>query len=239
MKIQPPQPPIQVSKWLKTQVLLDSDEMESLLSSLGSFKIYITSRITSENDHEVSVQQFLSSYTEYVNVLKQGQEPQNASYKDLFSTVFSVTPDLLYAIPIAQNQQLIRADKPVIQLQAHHINYSHADQKIYSMSFGSETISWGIQFAYPQLYKNPSDHQVHKVDNSPQFPNTQLFINLQKWVRNHTIPTPFLVNSQKVNMPVRLGKKCLVWINNHQQLKNHKIQVAVGVAEVSILRPTA
>jgi len=63
------------------------------------------------------------------------------------------------------------------------------------------------------------------VRESSEFPNTALYRSVQRWMRAHTIPTPFHVNGKKINVPMRLGKKCLPWISEHCQLKEKGIKV--------------
>jgi hypothetical protein len=66
---------------------------------------------------------------------------------------------------------------------------------------------------------------VEAVKETPSFPNTVLFHQIQRWMRGATIPTPFLVDGKGVNVPLRLGKRCLSWINTHAQLKAKGIRV--------------
>jgi hypothetical protein len=63
------------------------------------------------------------------------------------------------------------------------------------------------------------------VRETPQFPNTTLFKRLQQWVRSHTIATPFEVEGKKINVPIRIGKRCLNWIHVHPQLRAKGIRV--------------
>lgn len=225
LRISSSEPPMQASKWLKSQVLIDDDEMVSLFTALGNFEIYLIGCLTPRDAGVVTQAEFLQKYKEYVSFLKEGAIPDEVAIRHLFSSIFTCSSDHLFAMPIGEDQQLIRISKPVIQLQAHRLDYSNADGKFYSMTFGVESISWGIQFSYPQLYEDPLTHQIDKVGLEAKFPNTLLFQRLQRWVRNHTIPTPFEVQGKQINVPVRLGKHCLPWINRHPQLIKKKIQV--------------
>lgn len=222
------EPPMQVSKWLQVQVLLDAEEMGDLLDELGDFGIYLAGTLTRVGEGMISKADFLQAYSVYSEALKKGQIPEESFYRPLFSSVFSASPELLYVVPIAEEKQLIRLVRPVIQLQSHSIGYSVHDGKFRPMVFGLDTILWGLQFSYPQLYLEVRTKEVMQVTESDFFPNTRLFHALQKWIRRHTIPTPFLVGESKINVPMRLGKKCLPWINNHPQLvlKNLKVHTA-------------
>jgi hypothetical protein len=92
------------------------------------------------------------------------------------------------------------------------------------MVFGINSISWGIQFSYPQLYQD-ENCQIQVVKPGPEFPNTVLFQKMQRWIRQHTIPTPFLTPYQRINAPIRMGRQVLNWINNHPQLKAKNLSI--------------
>jgi hypothetical protein len=227
LSIKPSQPPMQASKWLKNQVLLDTIEMQMLMDSLGDFEIYLTSSVIPAGQGSLSHVQFLEKYAVYIEALKRGEEPDEGEFRQFFSSVWTSVTDHLYAISVGQNQQLIRVLKPVIQLQTLRLDYSLADGKFYSKIFGTNSISWGIQFSFPQLYLDPATQEAEKTLNHPElFPNVLLFQKIQKWVRNYTIPTSFVVEGKKINVPVRIGKNALSWINKHAQLIKKQIKIA-------------
>lgn len=217
--------PLQTSKWLKTQVILDENEMRDLCNSLGGFYFFLCGSVCDQGEGELNKENFLKHYRDYITALQHGNLPDQASYRQWFSPVMTTTTEVLYAIPIGENKQLIRVAKPVVQLQAHHMGYSEIDGKFRPMVFGSDSIPWGIQFSYPQLFQDDATKEVMQVRHSPEFPNSPLFQSLQKWMRIHTIPTPFMVNGEAMNVPMRIGKACLPWINKHPQLQAKGIAV--------------
>jgi len=220
------EPPLQASKWLSCQALLDVEEMSHLLDSLGIFFLYICGHVFEKNKRPLSKEEFLKHYASYIDSLKQGVLPPPESYRMWFSPAMTVSPDALFSIPVGTEQQIIRVSKPVVQLQAHHLDFSPIDKKFRPMIFGIDSITWGIQFSYPQLYQDGQTKQVVQIKNDESFPNTALFHTLQRWMRQHTIPTPFCVEGIKYNVPMRLGKKSLGWINKHPQLILKGITVA-------------
>ena len=62
-----------------------------------------------------------------------------------------------------------------------------------------------------------------------EFPNTELFFQLQRWVRKHTKVTTFLVGGRELRVPVRLGSACVSWINEHPDFRG---ELEVGVNEL-------
>lgn len=210
------EPPLQVSKWLKCPLLVDEKEMEALLRAIEPFEIFIASGLMLIGEGLVKQEEFLDCYTNYIDALKNGRIPDDARMARYFSSVFTRTRDALYAVHVDESRQMIKVDRPVVQLQTHRFIYG-ADRKFRSMVHGQGSIHWGIQFSYPQLYQD-KEMRVWDVREGDEFPNTALFKALQRWMRENTVATPFIADGQRVNVPIRLGKRCFAWINHHCQL---------------------
>lgn len=221
--------PLLVSKALKMPILLAAEEMEDLFSTLekeaGNVGIYFAHGLCKKGEGKISKRYFLKGYADYISYLKKGQLPPIDSFRSLFSSFLSVTHAILYAIVPEEGLQLIKSTRPVVQMQLNHIHFSKEDGTFRPMVFGSDSISWGIQFSYPQLFQDPKTQEIYPIRETPFFPNTQLFKIFQRWNRQSTIPTPFVVEGKKVNAPIRIGKQCLNWINCHPQLVEKGIYV--------------
>jgi len=215
--------PMQASKWLKLQVLVERSSLMALFQHLGDFEIYLTGKLTHKGGGIIPQTEFLDVYERYILDLKQGLAPDERSFAPYFSCVLSATPEAVYGIYTPTDQQLIRVAKPVIQMQAHTIDYSPRDGKLRSMVFGVDSVQWGIQFSYPQLYLE--NNEVVQALHQTEYPNTILFKKLQEWVRMNTLPTPFEIEGKKQNAPVRIGRECLAWINTHPQLQKKGLRV--------------
>ncbi|MBS0629900.1 MAG: hypothetical protein JSS30_06740 [Verrucomicrobia bacterium] len=214
---------MQVSKSRKLPILIDAEEMRELLAVLGEFSIFDVSRKVSKESAEILKADFLKVYSEYVNGIKTGKLIDEAPLRPYFSAIFTLTTDVLYALPVGKDHYLIKAKRPVVQLQRHHFIYTDT---FHSGVMGAESVTWGIQFSYPQLFLDPETNAIGKVEKNPNFPNTELFQNLAVWVRNNTVATPFVVQGKVRNQPIRLGKRCFTWINNHPALKARNLYVA-------------
>ncbi len=219
--------PYRASKWLSVALLIDVEEMNSLLKSLENVHIFTVGRVVKLGKGLISQETFLNVYSQYIEQLKKRQVPDDSLYRAFFASVLTTALDHLYSFPVGTDSQLIKIIKPVVQMQAHNLDYSKADEKFRPMVFGQDSVLWGIQFSYPQLFEDPQTHEVYKVNESSQFPNTKLFRTLQRWAREHTIPTPFIVENRMINVPMRLGKSCLSWINNHPQFEKKGLRVVV------------
>ncbi|MFN0065813.1 MAG: hypothetical protein ACKVOH_06220 [Chlamydiales bacterium] len=181
--------------------------MQSLFAHLGSFSIIPVGRLSSVQ--EVTQEQFLEKYAFYVAALKRGER---ATFSDSF--VFTTTFEAIQVIE-AKGQYIMKPKLPIIQLQESRVRYSHGE--FHTQVFGPDSIAWGIRFSYPQLFQDETTGAISKVDQI--FPNTELFRRLQKWVRAYTQATPFSIEGEKINVPVRLGKASFSWIAVHPDLQ--------------------
>ena len=209
---------LHVSKWLKYQALLDVSEMEDLFAHLEPFFIFLVSEAIEENKGCIEKAEFLHHYKLYIDAMKRGELLPESALRRYFSSIFTTTPDLLYAMPVAGGKYLIKALKPVLQLQLHHFFASKVDGKFHPMVLSDESITWGIQFSYPQIYQDPKTGEITKVASTPEFPNSFLFMKLVKWMRANTVPTPFIFQGVRTNSPIRIGKQCFDWIERHPGL---------------------
>jgi hypothetical protein len=219
-------PPLQAAKWLQIQMLLDDSEMEALFNELGEFFLFQVGSLLPKGAGAVSKGDFLKHYSSYIATLKAGEVPAPASYRPYFSCVLTNATDALYAFFVDDTHQLIRVTKPIVQLQAHSMHFSHDDHKFRPMVFGPDSIVWGVQFSYPQIVQDPIANDIIRASECDDFSNTKLFRAIQQWQRKNTVPTPFVFEGEQQNVPMRLGKKCFSWINSHPQLKSLGITVA-------------
>lgn len=216
---------LQVSKWTKVQLLLDEEEMGDLVEKLGVFYFIMVSKPVKEHEAVLEKKEFLNAYSEYTQALKQGKVVQNKHFRECFSCAMTFTKELFYAMPVLEKHFLIKPVLPVVQMQMHQFLFSPMDKVFHPMALGQKTVSWGIQFSYPQFYQNPKTKEIARVIKGDAFPNTELFTTLRKWVRQATIPTPFLIHGEVINATIRIGKKCMKWIHMHPQLHELNIKV--------------
>ncbi len=208
---------LHASKWLQHPVLLEVEEMRALLTELGQFGIYNTDRISLLGDEKMPPEEFLEAYTYYVGELKAGRLPEDRYYRLAFSAALSASDQVFHVRPVEGGRQLLKAVRPVVQMQPHTFDYFPADNKFRSMVFGKQAVVWGIQFSYPQVYQDPYTRAFIDVAKSRE-PNTELFRRLQLWLRRETLATPFLLGGERRNAPIRIGRQVLPWIARHPQL---------------------
>jgi hypothetical protein len=214
-----------VSKWLKHQVLLDDAEMEACLEALGPFEFYNVSSLAAFEELHMTRKKFLKSYRDYITALKSGGVP--VLDRPAFSAVMTVEAKALYAQEIRPGKWMAKLAQPVLQLQNHRFFASKVDHKIHSMVMSPDSIQWGLQFAYPQIFFDGSGSSYQKTSDEEQFPNAALFAKFVKWVRENSVPTTFVWDGHRVATPLRLGKACFQWIENHPQLQEQGVKVHV------------
>ncbi len=219
---------LHVSKWLKHQLLLSLEEMDALLTLLDP-QIFIGSEIVSEKNALVTKEKFLTIYQSYITALQTGNLPDITCARAAFSSILTKNADLLYAMQLGEERYFIRAIRPIIQLQIHQFFFSKIDATFHPMVLGKESVFWGLQISYPQIYQDPKTGAFCKVTATSEFPNTELFMKAAKWLRHATLPTPFLYEGKRINTPMRLGKDCFSWINKHPQLQ----RLGIGICALN------
>lgn len=217
--------PFQASKWLHAALLCETYELQNLFAALGSKKIVSLASVNKENEEIISEEKFLKNYSIYLELLKNKKSILPSQLHQWFTSGISLDLDHFRKIIVGENENIIRIVKPVLQIKPHWFDYSEMDQKIRSDTFSLDNISWGLQFSYPQIFEDPQTKVIHKVLNEDNFPNTILFKTLQKWMRENSYATPFVVGSYRLNAPIRISKACLPWINSHEGLLNRGMQV--------------
>lgn len=212
---------MQVSKWLDVAALLEVSELEALRKALPPFTIYYNGIVVDSQKEQVSWDAFIKVYAEYIAALKRGELPSEADCRPYFSCVWTVADSAILLSKTPGDQVIPRPWQPVVQLQLHRFSISDVDGKVRSMVFGKDTIFWGIQWGFPQLFMDPETREIIKLAHVDINGNFAFFRELQRWMRYHTEPAVFQINGQSVASPIRIGKLCKEWIHLHPQLPSN------------------
>lgn len=220
---------LKISSFIKIPLLLETEEMEKCLAFLiekeGDLSFYNTFSVCDENQGIYQPNAFLEKYRSYIDALKGKNVGELRKSYPFFSHALSRTSDIFYEVSLENKKRVIKAVKPPIQLQPHEFTFSKESETFYSMVYSEKSVSFGVQFSYPNLFQDPHTHEVYNVDET--FPNTSLFKSLRLWIRENTSPTLLVVNGKRFNLPYRIGKNCLSWIGEHPQFKEHSIELYV------------
>lgn len=211
------------SKWLHLPFLVSSEELQLLFTEWKGASLFLMGTPLLQEEIEISFEIFLRAYEHILEDLKSGKNSEKSSWKRILPLAITQTRDAVYLQALEGGKYLLRMRQPVIQVQAHFFRYSPVDHSIRSMVMGEDCIFWGLQFSYPQIFQNPKTAEIQK---SSILPNEKLLLALRKWLRDVTLPTPFLLpNGSKVNSPIRLGKSCFSWISQHSKLAAQQLKV--------------
>lgn len=222
LEIRPAQGALQASKWLQLQMLISAEELRELFEELGPLYLVKNSAIAPMEELILTREQFLERYASYIAALMRGELPDLKSYRRSFTLIATEALDALFANRVEEERYLVKVARPIVQIQAHAIHYSKLEKKFRSMVFGPDSITWGLQFSYPQIYQDPETMRIEKANEEGGCRNAALFRSIQKWTRGATEPTPFVAEGERINVPMRLGKGCFSWINSHPQLRECK-----------------
>ena len=212
---------MQASKWLKIAVLADAQELAQLFSQAADAKLIPFGQVVDAKDTLVSLDSWLATYSGWIEELKQGHIPTAASLRRL-PLAWTLEDRALTVKEVPHGRFLLQPYEPVVQIQAHFFRYSPVDHSLRSMVFSQDTIFWGLQFSYPQIYQDP---QTTEIVSTRPFPNTALFQRVRSWLRDTTRSTPFLIQGEKVASSIRMGKAVAPWIHRHPQLRASGLRV--------------
>lgn len=206
----------QVSQFRKLSLLLNGDEMERLIASLGAIRLFIGSAPVKRGEEEIPLNEFCTAYRTYAEGLERGALIDETALRPYFSAMMTKDSAKLYAFPVAGDRFLIRPKQPIIQLQRHHFVRGSA---FHSGVMGKDSVTWGITISYPHLSIDPKTKEIVKL------PRDETFEQVVKWVRNFTRPTPIWERGEKINLPIRLGLQCFSWIDSHVDLVKNGLTV--------------
>ncbi|HEX2582832.1 MAG TPA: hypothetical protein VHL30_01815 [Chlamydiales bacterium] len=207
----------QAAKWLKIQALVEPEELALLFNNV--FEIYPLSGGYSFDQFPLKKGEFLSAYRTWIEALKEGTPPKDEELRLFNATAWVSSPSAIWLQEIPGKKYLARPSEPFLQCQVHQMGYSTVDGEFRPMVLSRESIFWGLQFSFPQVYQHPKTGEFFDVEKF------DLFQSVRKWSREHTVATPMLVGGKRVNIPIRLGKGCFSWINQHPQLKAKGLSV--------------
>lgn len=209
----------QAAKWIKIQALVEADELSELMRALDPFMIFPLAGILPLESFPCPQETFLDAYRGWLDALKRGEPP--TGFGPLNASMWTRSSDALWLHELPGKRYVAKPKEPFLQVQIHHMGFSHVDKVFRPMSLTQDSLFWGLQFSFPQVFEDPEKGILETHD----FPNAKLFQIVRKWSRDFTVATPMLVDGVRDNLPIRLGKGCFPWINSHPGFASKGISV--------------
>lgn len=202
------------AKWMHIRAMLDPEEWEDLSEELGKNCMFTVGKMTKKIP-------FLSSVeiTDALYKMKKSFISSEIDINDLqlitpFALSCKSTSFYQFCVKDLVNVQIL---EPVIQVQMHFFRICPINHTFHSMVMAQDSIFWGLQFSFPQIFQNSLHGCIKQVDKSGE--NFRLFSFVRKWMRDHTTSTKVSFENKVVPLPIRWGKKCLSWASSHPQIK--------------------
>lgn len=213
----------QASLHLSYGILLTSEELSLLLGSLeplGDFSIFGSGVLLPQDKLEQSPKNLVEIYKKYLEGSVSLPE-----HKAALSSVWSMDHEAVALREIATDKWQVVRRLPVVQLNRFQFRFDSKTDRFFMQSFSQETLFWGLEFKYPQLFLDPITSKLIKVLKEPYL-NTLLWKGIHQWIRNHTVPVQFVTEEGKRIAPFRighgafdLGEEILKRQNSHLKLK--------------------
>ena len=154
----------QGSKYLKYQVLCDAAELKNLFARLESFSIYPLTALgpgaPMDRGH------FIAVYGTWIEMLKVGRVPTDAELKSRLACVLTSVWGSRWKREMPGGRYIVKMGRPVVHVQAHFFSYSTLDAVFRPMTMGSNSIFWGLQFSFPQIYQEPKTMELRAAEES-------------------------------------------------------------------------
>lgn len=215
--------PLQVSKWMDFSVLLSDKELQDLFSFLSDFFLYSLGQISDQA--LVFPSTFLAHYKKYQNALQSADIPDRLEVNRNLSVWMTREKEAMDLQLIPQNRMMASAVIPAIRIQHHQFHFSREDQQIRSRVVGN-TVSWGIQISYPQLWINQQGVLVNLKKQDP-LGNASLFQSIGRWMRKKTRPAPLFFEKKRITHSVRIGFEALQWAEKIQELNHFGLKICL------------
>lgn len=221
-------PPFEVSRQQKIGFLYDTQDLKELSELFKDVYCIDLTRPGKPTDLIIKFSELLPSLENNIIRLKKNQvAPLSSTDQRLLNSSLSSTTDAIAELKLADSRSLLRPTLPLIQINPLRLYYNQELATIKSQVYGRDTIAWGIQLSYPQLFKDQESGDVIStlIPDSP-LPNTALFKDAQKWMRRNTKICTFKSDNMTISSNVRITPRALEWVSYHSQLKEHNLYLA-------------
>ena len=216
---------LQASKWQHVRMLLDPSELREFFQHLNYFYLVNIAKVCKKEDVIVNVGIVIDAYSEYITALKAVDKFDDKQYRQTFSLALSKSLDPFYLMEVKEDCFLVKLTQPIIRMQLFSFHYIEEEKQFISTQNSKSSISWGLEFSFPQFYQDVDTCQPIEVLKDKDNLNTQVFKILQRWAREFTMPVPFIIHKNKHVAPFRLGKKCAPWINGYRTMQRHGLEI--------------
>ena len=216
------------SKWLRFALLVDVSELQTLLESLGPVHLINLSPVHSEQDLFMTKEQLLVQYQDYIDQIKAGKSIDHAHRQKAFALHMSYDVSSCYQIVLKEGALFYAKERaPGVRLKLHNFSWDGENRQTHSNVHAKNGITWGLEFAYPQIFASSIDEEVVYVLKSDGMPNNALFQTVKKWVRQRSKPVRFLYEGASSVSTIRLGKEAQSWVHHHEELRANNLEVSL------------
>jgi hypothetical protein len=209
-------PPLNLSKWLKQQVLFDLEEVQQLFLEVPEIKLFNIGQVQPLDKCMITLKEFVGVYRDYLTTVLSNEE---FKHQAMLSLAIAPSCDFFKAMKVKEDQYLLRPKYPFIQMQKHNFIFSERGE-ILSMVKSADAISFGLQFSCPVIFQDPVTKKVININKDSRFDSlVQLQKKIFKYIRSQSKPLEINLQGKIVKVPIRLGLRCQDWIQKHPKLK--------------------
>lgn len=203
---------------------MDIQDWESFFSSFPSLSLVVISSVSEKNNYKISKEEFFQHILSYTKSLQASEVVDLAPYRKMFSIALSEDEEDFSVQPLANDRVLIKQKKPMVQFRPASF-FIDENLEVKTKMIGKDTISWGIEIAYPQTFQDPDTKEIK--NGLTDYPNGSLFKEIMRWVRKNTRPVQIIFQSRAIQSNLRLGNNALQWIDQYERLNKKQIKISL------------
>ncbi|MCF7852942.1 MAG: hypothetical protein K9M07_06855 [Simkaniaceae bacterium] len=173
--------PLQASRFISHYALLDPKTMRALLHELGC-SVYNVSKVLSEQECKDYGPFFLERYTDYINALFKADFDPKLFRKDL-TCALTLDMEAVVIQTLPGQRYLAKPQYPIVQLGIYQFIIGDNGRILHHV-LGKESICFGLEWSYPQLYRDPKTKQ--NLNALKEAPNHVLWKKITTWMRKET-----------------------------------------------------
>jgi len=194
---------LKASRFLKHQFFVTTDELKSLIASLGTVEVYMTSKVYHIGDEQLGLDAFFAAYETYLNRLEETECPPVSDLRVNLSPSISASQSAFGVQKLGQERFVIKSKLPHLQFQICQFVLG-IDDKVH-FTFGKEARCFGLQALYPQLFIETGSINIKNGLLEKDSPNALLYKAFASWIRHHTHPVSFIKGALDIKSTLRMS----------------------------------
>ncbi len=196
--------PLQASKWMRMPVLLAPHNLSRVIDTLDLCPQNI-SKVLDVNTLSLQKQRFMDCYSALLSGELQRAELAMAMPRG---------EEALFRRDLGEGRCIVRPKLPVIQTSLFTFMLGQ-EGKVLTHTLGEGAIAFGIEFAFPGLYRHP---ETMKMENGLLSPEGRVWKECMRLLRDLSTPLRLMHGDEKIATSIRMDPEAVEFLE-HSKVK--------------------